>query len=45
MSCVFPLTGIQDNTTNRLLLMSSFEHHPTVVPMAFTQKAARSASS
>ncbi|SDC84248.1 Protein of unknown function [Sphingomonas sp. YR710] len=35
MSCVFAPTGIQDNTINRLLLMSSSEHHLPMVPMAF----------
>ncbi|MGE4060388.1 MAG: DUF4238 domain-containing protein [Sphingomonadales bacterium] len=34
MSCVFAPTGIQDNTINRLLLMSSSEHHLPMVPMA-----------
>lgn len=31
----FPVGGIQDNTINRLLLMSSSEHHLPRVPMAF----------
>lgn len=35
MSCVFPSGGIQDNTVNRLLLMSSSEWHLPAVPMAF----------
>jgi hypothetical protein len=35
MSCVFPPGGIQDNTVNRLLLMSSSERHLSNVPMAF----------
>jgi hypothetical protein len=35
ISCVFPPGGIQDNTVNRLLLMSSSERHLTGVPMAF----------
>jgi hypothetical protein len=35
MSCLFAPTGIQDNTINRLLLMSSSEHHLSMVPMAF----------
>ncbi|QRN99349.1 DUF4238 domain-containing protein [Archangium violaceum] len=35
LSCVFAPTGIQDNTINRLLLMSSSEHHLPMVPMAF----------
>jgi len=32
---MFPADGIQDNTVNRLLLMSSSEHHLPSVPMAF----------
>src|SRR5262249_7743131 len=35
ISCVFPPEGIQDNTINRLLLMSSSERHLSRVPMAF----------
>ena len=35
ISCVFPSGGIQDNTVNRLLLMSSSEKHLWNVPMAF----------
>ena len=35
VSCVFPPGGIQDNTVNRLLLMSSSERHLSNVPMAF----------
>lgn len=35
ISCVLPLGGIQDNTINRLLLMSSSERHLSSVPMAF----------
>ena len=35
ISCVFPSGGIQDNTVNRLLLMSSSERHLPNVPMAF----------
>jgi hypothetical protein len=35
ISCVFPSRGIQDNTVNRLLLMSSSERHLLSVPMAF----------
>jgi hypothetical protein len=35
ISCVFPPEGIQDNTVNRLLLMSSSERHLPSVPMAF----------
>jgi hypothetical protein len=33
--CVFPPGGVQDNTVNRLLLMSSSEKHLASVPMAF----------
>lgn len=32
---LFPAGGIQDNTVNRLLLMSSSEHHLPSVPMVF----------
>jgi hypothetical protein len=32
---MWPKGGIQDNTVNRLLLMSSSEHHLPNVPMAF----------
>ena len=35
ISCVFPSGGIQDNTINRLLVMSSSERHLPSVPMAF----------
>lgn len=35
ISCVFPPGGIQDNTVNRLLLMSSSERHVSNLPMAF----------
>jgi hypothetical protein len=35
ISCVFPPAGMQDNTVNRLLLMSSSERHISSVPMAF----------
>jgi hypothetical protein len=34
VSCPWPAGGIQDNTVNRLLLMSSSEHHLASVPMA-----------
>jgi hypothetical protein len=34
ISCLWPARGIQDNTVNRLLLMSSSEHHLANVPMA-----------
>jgi hypothetical protein len=33
--CAFPPDGIQDNSINRLLLMSSSEYHLSSVPMAF----------
>ncbi|GLR90917.1 DUF4238 domain-containing protein [Bradyrhizobium iriomotense] len=35
ISCVFPREGVQDNSVNRLLLMSSSERHLPSVPMAF----------
>jgi hypothetical protein len=35
ISCVLPPGGMQDNTVNRLLLMSSSERHLSNVPMAF----------
>lgn len=35
ISCFFPPGGMQDNTVNRLLLMSSSERHLSSVPMAF----------
>jgi hypothetical protein len=35
ISCIFPTRGIQDNSVNRLLLMSSSERHVSSVPMAF----------
>lgn len=35
VTCVFPRNGIQDRSVNRLLLMSSSEHHLPAVPMAF----------
>lgn len=38
VSCLWPTGGIQDNTVNRLLLMSSSEHHLASVPMAFFVK-------
>lgn len=37
----FPAEGIQDNTVNRLLLMSSSEHHLASVPMAFYLERSR----
>ena len=35
ISCFFPSGGIQHNTVNRLLLMSSSERHTSSVPMAY----------
>ena len=35
MKCAFPVGGIQDNTVNRLLLMSNAEIYLPDVPMAF----------
>jgi hypothetical protein len=35
VQCLFPADGIQENTINRLLLMSSSEYHLANVPMAF----------
>lgn len=35
LSCAFPWGGIQSNTINRLLLMSSSEHHLPSAPVAF----------
>lgn len=35
LSCAFPTGGLQHHTVNRLLLMSSSEHHLPRVPMAF----------
>ena len=35
LSCLFPMGGIQSNSVNRLLLMSSSEHHLQSSPMAF----------
>lgn len=43
IACAFPARGIQDNTINRLLLMSSSEHHLQNVPMAFFMGPAESA--
>jgi hypothetical protein len=37
--CALPVGGIQDNTVNRLLLMSSSEKHLPNVPMAFFIKS------
>jgi hypothetical protein len=41
ISCAFPVAGIQDNTVNRLLLMSSSERHLPSVPMAFFIEASQ----
>jgi hypothetical protein len=38
VSCLWPAGGIQDNTVNRLLLMSSSEHHLASAPMALFVK-------
>ncbi|MER8613299.1 DUF4238 domain-containing protein [Mesorhizobium sp. M0895] len=38
LSCLWPAGGIQDNTVNRLLLMSSSEHHLASAPMALFVK-------
>lgn len=43
ISCVVPPGGIQDNSVNRLLLMSSSERHLSSVPMAFLIEAAEEA--
>lgn len=39
ISCLWPAGGIQDNTVNRLLLMSSSEHHLASTPMALFVKS------
>ena len=39
-----PAQGIQDHTINRLLLMSSSEHHLSRVPMAFFIRSAGAAA-
>lgn len=39
VSCLWPAGGIQDNTVNRLLLMSSSEQHLASVPMALFIKS------
>jgi hypothetical protein len=41
ISCSIPQGGIQDNTVNRLLLMSSSEKHLPNVPMAFFIEGSR----
>jgi hypothetical protein len=41
VSCLWPAGGIQDNTVNRLLLMSSSEHHLASAPMALFFKSNR----
>jgi hypothetical protein len=43
ISCAFPRGGIEDNTVNRLLLMSSSERHLPSVPMAFLIESNRAA--
>lgn len=35
VQCLFPVGGVRDNTTDRLLLMTSVDHHLDRVPMAF----------
>lgn len=35
IKCIVPPAGIRDNTVDRLLLMTSVEHHTDSVPMAF----------
>lgn len=39
VSCLWPAGGIQDNAVNRLLLMSSSEHHLASAPMALFIKS------
>ena len=39
VSCLWPAGGIQHNTVNRLLLMSSSEHHLASAPMALFVKS------
>jgi hypothetical protein len=39
VSCLSPAAGIQDNTVNRLLLMSSSEQHLASAPIAFFIKS------
>jgi hypothetical protein len=39
VTCLWPAGGIQDNTVNRLLLMSSSEHHLASAPMALFVKS------
>jgi Protein of unknown function (DUF4238) len=41
VSCLWPAGGIQDNTVNRLLLMSNSEHHLASAPMALFVKSNR----
>jgi hypothetical protein len=38
VACLWPTGGVQDNSVNRLLLMSSSEHHLASVPMALFVK-------
>jgi len=39
VSCLWPAGGVQDNAVNRLLLMSSSEHHLASAPMALFVKS------
>jgi len=41
LSCLWPAGGIQDNTVNRLLLMSSSEDHLASAPMALFVKTGK----
>jgi hypothetical protein len=41
ISCLWPAGGIQDNTVNRLLLMSSSEHHLASAPMGLVWQEQR----
>ena len=41
VSCLWPAGGIQDNTVNRLLLMSSSDHHLASAPIALFVKSNR----
>jgi len=41
VSCLWPAGGIQDNTVNRLLLMSNSEHHLASAPMALFVRSNR----
>lgn len=44
IQAALPAQGIQDHTINRLLLMSSSEHHLSSVPMAFFIRSADAAA-